>query len=88
MSSFIPWLLWIIRFFQFKNLTITVKAGNWWNIYKFYPSEWNRNSEYVEGKEAVKNLKVVNDIAEIGVNLFQDLKKLIKNNKEEEQLLL
>lgn len=36
----------------------------------------------------MKHIKVVNDIAERGVKLFQDFNKLITNDEEEKQLLL
>lgn len=39
-------------------------------------------------KKITKNLKVVNDIAERGVKLFEEFNKLLTNDEEEKQLLL
>lgn len=52
------------------------------------PNEWNINQHYIGGKQIVRNLKVVNDIAERGVKLFEDFNKLLTNDEEEKQLLL
>lgn len=53
-----------------------------------HPNEWNSNEHYISGKKITKNLKVVNDIAERGVKLFEEFNKLLTNDEEEKQLLL
>jgi len=42
----------------------------------------------LEEKKIVKNLKVVNDIAERGVKLFEKFNNLLTNNEEKKQLFL
>ena len=53
-----------------------------------HPNERNSNEHYISGKQITKNLKVVNDIAELGVKLFEEFNKLLTNDDEEKQLLL
>lgn len=53
-----------------------------------HPNEWNCNEHYISGKKITKNLKVVNDIAERGVKLFEEFNKLLTKDEEEKQLLL
>lgn len=53
-----------------------------------HPSDWEKDPKFAAGKTTVKHLKVVNDIAERGVKLFQDFNKLMTNDEEEKQLLL
>lgn len=53
-----------------------------------HPNEWSSNEHYVRGEKIIKNLKVVNDIAERGVKLFEEFNKLLTNDEDEKQLLL
>lgn len=48
----------------------------------------NGAATYIRGEKIVQNLKVVNDIAERGVKLFEEFNKLLTNDEEEKQLLL
>ena len=49
---------------------------------------WSENNDYKQGKERVRQLRVVNDTAERGVRLFEEYNKLITNDEEEKQFLL
>lgn len=53
-----------------------------------HPNEWSNDEEYCIGKRIINNLKVVNDVAERGVKLFEEFNKLLTYDEEEKQLLL
>jgi hypothetical protein len=52
------------------------------------PETWSENQDYLEGKEHILQLRVVNDTAERGVKLFEEFNRLITNDEEEKQFLL
>lgn len=52
------------------------------------PDTWSENDDYVQGKERVRRLRVVNGTAERGIKLFEEFNNLITNNEEEKQFLL
>lgn len=52
------------------------------------PEKWEDNIEYKNGRERVRQLKVVNDTAERGVQLIQQYNKLLTNNEDDKQFLL
>ncbi|GBP55007.1 hypothetical protein EVAR_34482_1 [Eumeta japonica] len=49
---------------------------------------WNDNDDYLQGKNCVKKLRVVNDTAERGVKLFEDYNTILTKNEDEKQFLL
>lgn len=52
------------------------------------PDEWIKNKAYQDGQRVVRNLQVVNDLAERGVKLCKDFNKLLtKDNDENERVL-
>ncbi|GBM57086.1 hypothetical protein AVEN_261427-1 [Araneus ventricosus] len=50
--------------------------------------EWKQNSSYLQGREHVRELQVVNATVERGVKLFQEFNTLITKDEEERQFLL
>ena len=52
------------------------------------PDEWSENDDFLQGRERVHKLRVVNDTAERGVKLFEEFNKLITNDEQEKQFLL
>lgn len=50
--------------------------------------EWNDDESYVNARDIVNGLKVVNDTAERGVRLMEEYNKLITNDEEQKQYLL
>lgn len=53
-----------------------------------HPNEWTNDLEYIKGQNIISNLKVVNDLAERGVKLFEEFNKLLTNDEGEKQVLL
>lgn len=51
-------------------------------------NEWAEDKAYNEVKQGVRNMRVVNDIAERGVKLMDEYNKLHTNNEEQKQFLL
>ncbi|GBP30652.1 hypothetical protein EVAR_76197_1 [Eumeta japonica] len=49
---------------------------------------WNDNDDYLQGKNCLKKLRVVNDTAERGVKLFEDYNTILTKNEDEKQFLL
>ncbi|GBP87160.1 hypothetical protein EVAR_62629_1 [Eumeta japonica] len=49
---------------------------------------WNDNDDYLQGKNCVKKLRVVNDTAERGVKLFEDYNTILTKNEDKKQFLL
>lgn len=49
---------------------------------------WRENCDYVQGKQKVHGLRVVNDTAERGVKLFEEFNRLLTKNEEEKQIIL
>jgi hypothetical protein len=52
------------------------------------PQRWKENEDYVHGQVRMRNLLVVNDLAERGVKLFEDYNKILTNDEDEKQFLL
>lgn len=51
-------------------------------------SVWGQNENYANGLKIVKQLKVVNDVAERGVRLFTDYNEILTRNEEQKQCIL
>lgn len=49
---------------------------------------WHKNCDYVQGKQRVHGLRVVNHTAERGVKLFEEFNRLLTNDEEEKQIIL
>jgi hypothetical protein len=47
------------------------------------PQRWKENEDYVHGQVRMRNLLVVNDLAERGVKLFEDYNKILTNDEDE-----
>lgn len=58
------------------------------NFFTKNPDEWTDDQEYIKGQNIIRNLKVVNDLAERGVKLFEEFNKLLTNDEDEKQVLL
>lgn len=54
----------------------------------FYIFLLKNGNDYKKGKHCVKELRVLNDTAERGVQLFQEFKKLLTNDEDDKQFLL
>lgn len=52
------------------------------------PITWNTNISYLNGKEVIKSLKIVNDIAERAVKLIEDYNGRVVKNEEQQEFLL
>ena len=52
------------------------------------PGTWNKNDEYVSARNIVKNLLVVNDIAERGIALMTRYNAVLTHQEEQKQFLL
>lgn len=52
------------------------------------PASWDENISYLNAKETMKNLKVVNDTAERGVKLMQDFNGLLTADEEQREFIL
>lgn len=52
------------------------------------PSSWKINTSFLNAKNAVSTLAVVNDTAEMGVKLIQDFHGLITVEEEQKHFLL
>lgn len=52
------------------------------------PTLWERNAEYIQAKQKVDAIKVVNDAAERGVKLISDFNEILCNSEEQKQYLL
>lgn len=52
------------------------------------PITWNTNVSYLNGKEVIKSLKVINDIAERAVKLIQDYNGRVVRDAEQQEFLL
>ena len=50
--------------------------------------DWPTDESFCVSKNAVCNLKVVNDIAERGVKLIEDYNKILTNDEQQKQYLL
>ena len=50
-------------------------------------SLWPENSDFCDGVEVVKNLRVVNDLAERGVNLAQEFTSVLTKNETQRQAI-
>jgi hypothetical protein len=68
-----------------KLLTILEIKDSFLNL---PPEEWPQNEEYQQGRDRIKQLRVVNDTAERGVKLFEEYNKLLTYDEEEKQFLL
>ncbi|XP_050544876.1 uncharacterized protein LOC126907552 [Daktulosphaira vitifoliae] len=68
-----------------KNIFQRYKIKNFLHI---HPSQWSSSREYQQGKQIIKELKVVNDSAERGIKLIQDFNKSITRNESQKQFLL
>lgn len=58
------------------------------NFFTKNPDEWTDDQEYIKGQNIIRNLKVVNDLAERAVKLFEEFNKLLTNDEDEKQVLL
>lgn len=52
------------------------------------PALWSQNQSYQKGFKIVKQLKVVNDVAERGVHLFTEYNKMLTRNEDQKQFAL
>lgn len=52
------------------------------------PFKWNENEAYIEGKNIIHHLNVVNDAAERGVKLIEEYNKVLTKKEDEKQYLL
>lgn len=52
------------------------------------PALWCENAEYQNGFKIVKNLKVVNDVAERGVRLFTEYNEILTRDEEQKQFVM
>lgn len=52
------------------------------------PAEWDGMPSFIAAKQIVGNLKVVNDIAERGVQLITEYNNILTNDEEQKQYLL
>ena len=50
--------------------------------------EWEDDNSFQMGLEIIKQLQVVNDIAERGVKLMEDYNKILSRSEEEKQCIL
>ena len=51
------------------------------------PKDWFQHPSYIEGKELVKHLKVVNDCAERCIKLATDFNESLTSSEEERQFI-
>ncbi|XP_050528051.1 uncharacterized protein LOC126898147 [Daktulosphaira vitifoliae] len=58
------------------------------NFLHISPFEWLNSSAYQKGKNAIEQLKVVNDSAERGVKLIEDFNNSITKDESQKQFLL
>lgn len=58
------------------------------NFLKKDVAEWPADKEYKAGRDIVRSMRVVNDIAERGVALMEEYNKLITINEQQKQYLL
>jgi len=58
------------------------------SFFEVEPDKWKGNQAYSDGLIKVKNLMVVNDVAERSVKMFEDFNKIITKNEEDKQFLL
>lgn len=58
------------------------------SFYKKNVADWPADEEYQAGRDIVRSMRVVNDIAERGVALMEEYNKLITINEEQKQYLL
>lgn len=68
------------RFFEILRLPCTFLETD--------AEEWNDDDSYVNARDVVYGLKVVNDFAERGVRLMEEYNKLLTNDEEQKQYLL
>ena len=52
------------------------------------PDTWITNSDYIEAEKTVRELRVVNDTAERGVQLMQEYNALVTKDEEQTQFAL
>lgn len=52
------------------------------------PSVWSEDENYGKGLKIVKQLKVINDVAERGVRLFSDYNEILSRNEQQKQCIL
>ena len=53
-----------------------------------HPSEWKNNENYKNGLKIASGLKVVNDVAERGVQLMEEYNKILSKNEDDKQFIL
>lgn len=68
-------------FFTLLNININ-------EITEKHPSEWNSSEEYLDAKEKVLAIKVINDCAERGVQLITQFNQLISTDEDQKQYLI
>lgn len=52
------------------------------------PSTWDKNENYIYGKNKLSNLQVINDNAERGVKLMEDYNQVLTRNEDDMQYIL
>lgn len=57
------------------------------NFLHIHPSEWLNSSAYQKGKTIIKQLRIVNDLAERGVKLAEDYNNSITRDETQKQFL-
>jgi hypothetical protein len=71
-----------------RTKTMLTRLGIGDSFLTIPPDEWSENDDFLQGRERVHKLRVVNDTAERGVKLFEEFNKLITNDEQEKQFLL
>ncbi|GBM73182.1 hypothetical protein AVEN_30064-1 [Araneus ventricosus] len=75
-------------FFSQKSLNLLKKLNINISFLNISPDLWERDDSYLKSQEIFQNLRVVNDTAERGVKLMQDINGLLTVVEEQKQFLL
>ncbi|CAI6357054.1 unnamed protein product [Macrosiphum euphorbiae] len=76
------------KFISENSLKLFTRYGIDTSILQYDPKSWDNHISFVNGKELIKSLKIVNNTAERGVKLMADFNEALTVNKEQKQYVL
>lgn len=78
----------IDKFISENSLKLFTRFGIDTSFLQYDPKSWENHISFVNGKELIKSLKIVNDTAERGVKLMADFNEALTVNEEQKQYVL
>ncbi|XP_050066221.1 uncharacterized protein LOC126555325 [Aphis gossypii] len=78
----------IDKFISENSLKLFTRFGIDTSFLQYDPKSWDNHISFVNGKELIKSIKIVNDTAERGVKLMAEFNEALTVNEEQKQYVL